>query len=300
MPKMGIVYAILCFVTSIGIGNLVPMNALVSMLDYRWNMDKGIFTLILSVCIGFILFKGKSVIEKVCMYMVPLMSFIFIGATFLIICLNMESLWSVIQEVFRDVFTSSAIFGGVFWTQLQMGLARGIYSNEAGMGTSSIVHVKNEGVDSCQQGAWGILEVVLDTLVSCTLSALVVLLLRNEFVNVDVYQAMYVSFRLSFGIVGDIVYFISMLLFACSGMLAWCYYAQECMVFLKINMWWYPYFFIIILLLGAYVSTESLWAFTDICNGFMLILNVSSMIGLYDIVMNCTKKHFISKGYHVK
>ena len=300
MPNMGVVYAILCFVTSIGIGNLVPMNALVSMLDYRLDIDKSVFVIVLSVCFGFILFKGKDVIEKVCMYMVPLMSFLFIGATFVIVCLHLDGLWGVLQEVFRDVFSTSAIFGGVFWTQLQMGLARGIYSNEAGMGTSSLVHVKNENVDGCEQGAWGILEVVLDTLVSCTLSALVVLLLRSEFVNVDVYQAMYSSFQLSFGTIGDVLYFVSMLLFACSGMLAWCYYAKECMDFLKIKSWWYPYFFMILLLFGAYVSTESLWAFTDICNGFMLILNVSSMIGLYDIVINCTKKYFISKGYHVK
>jgi AGCS family alanine or glycine:cation symporter len=197
------------------------------------------------------------------------------------------------------VFSFKAFGGGVFWSQLQMGLARGIYSNEAGMGTSSIVHVKTMN-DGCQQGAWGILEVFLDTVVSCTLSALVVLLLKDQVIMVDVYHAMYDCFQFSFGIIGDFVYFTSMAFFAMAGMLAWCYYAQECLRFLRISDFWYPFFFVGLLLVGSFIDTESIWAFTDICNGCMLILNVSSMIGLYDIVINCTKKYFISKGYHVK
>ena len=292
-------YAILCLITSLGIGNLVPMNTLVEMVEYRFDISKVWFVVFTSVVIGIVLFKGKSMIENVCLYMVPIMSLLFIGGCLVIVCLNSSQLVNVFTEIFTDVFTSGSVLGGLFWSQLQMGLARGIYSNEAGMGSSSIVHVKNKESVACVQGAWGILEVGVDTLVSCTLSALVVLLLRDK-VGLDVYQSMFVCFSSVFGICGNWLYFVSMLFFAISGMLAWCYYAYECLKYLKWSNRWYPYVFIIILIIGSFVSTEGIWAFTDICNGLMLFINLTSMVGLVDVIIKTTKNYFISNCYHVK
>ena len=294
----GFLYAVLCLITSFGIGNLVPMNTLVEMVEYRYDVSKVWFVLLMSVVIGIVLFKGKEMIEKVCLYMVPMMSVLFIGGCLVIVCLNITQLGRVFNEIFSDVFCSKSLFG-LFWTQLQMGLARGIYSNEAGMGTSSIVHVKNKESVACEQGAWGILEVGVDTLISCTLSALVVLLLRDR-VGLDVYQSMFVCFSSVFGVLGNYVYFISMLFFAISGMLAWCYYAEECLKYLKWSNRWYPFVFIVLLIVGSFVSTEGIWAFTDICNGLMLVLNLTSMIGFVDVIIKTTKSYFISYGYHVQ
>lgn len=295
---MAVLYACLCIVTSLGIGNLVPMNALVSMVSY--HVDVSIWWIVgFSLFMAFILFKGKVLIEKVCLYMVPLMSILFIGACLGIVLINIDGLYAVFGSVFSDVFDYKAMFGGAFWMQLQMGMARGIYSNEAGMGTSSIVHVKGNGV-GCEQGAWGILEVCMDTVISCTLSALVVLLMKDFVEFTDVYQAVYVCFINSFGMFGNVLYMVSMLFFATSGMLAWCYYARECLGYLRVSIRWYSLVFVLVLFFGSLVDTSSLWMLTDIGNGLMVLLNVSSMFGLCDIVMKSSDKYFNSFGNHVK
>ena len=111
---------------------------------------------------------------------------------------------------------------------------------------------------------------------------------------------MFGCFSNVFGVLGNYLYFISMLFFAISGMLAWCYYAEECLKYLEWSNRWYPFVFILFLIVGSFVSTEGIWAFTDICNGLMLVLNLTSMIGFVDVIIKTTKSYFISYIYHVQ
>ncbi|MDD6467534.1 MAG: amino acid carrier protein [Erysipelotrichaceae bacterium] len=300
MKWMGKGYAILCILTSFGIGNLVPMNALTTLFANRVSVSQEVVIVFLVVFISLILFKNNHLIERILFYLVPSMTLLLMGASLIIICINAHQLYAVIGSIFNDVFSFSSLIGGGWFIQMQAGMTRGIYSNEAGLGSSSIAHVKNTHLTSVEQGAWGIVEVGLDTIVSCTLTAFVVLLMKNQVIYTDVYQAMHVAFIAVFGTFGDFTYLVSMVLFAVSSMLAWCYYAKECANYLALPSFLYPTVFILILLFGVNIQTSEIWQISDICNGLMIIINGASLVALQKFVYISTKKYFISKKDNVK
>lgn len=292
---MGKGYAMLCILTSFGIGNLVPMNTMVTLFSNQLFIRKEGIVFLLVIVFGALLLKENQRIEQVLSYCVPLMTLFFMIASCIIICLYLNQLPMVINRIWKDVFSLSSFVGGSWMLQLQAGLTRGIYSNEAGLGSSSIAHAKNTRLHAIEQGAWGVVEVGLDTLVSCTLTALVVLLLKHQLNFYDVYQAMNVCFVFVFGTFGEWIYFVSMVLFAFSSMLAWCYYAKECAAYLNIHRLIYPMVFLLILVLGSFLPNEQIWQLSDICNGLMMIFNGSSLVALQEIVYISTKKYFLSR-----
>lgn len=301
---MAVAYALCCVVTSLGIGNVIPVAAMVETADMlkipSWLILIGISIIMLAVFI-----KGGKMIETISAYLVPFMTVVFfIFSLYVLVCYG-EWLPVVWKQIFADVGNIGAMASGYWLVQMRTGLSRGIYSNEAGLGSATIAHVQNRGKQGCEQGAWGIVEVWLDTVLSCTATALVVLIAKEVgLLSAGLeYIAVLQVFSYVYGPLGELLYAGSMMLFALSSMLAWCYYAFASIRYLSDQSGWYVLYEVVYLLLlwvGALMPADVLWLSSDILNGCMVIIHVSAMVAMRKEIVQLTKSYFLIRENHVK
>lgn len=175
---------------------------------------------------------------------------------------------------------------------LRMGMARGIFSNEAGVGSSPMVYASGKESDPVRQGLWGVLEVFLDTIVICTVTALAILLTVGISPTQTPMELVNLAFTSVLGNWAEPVLGISIFLFAFAALLSWCFYGEQGIRYLgksKTGITVYRCFFILFCFLGALFPSQSVWLLGDCCNGFMLLPNVIALLLLRKQVVEVTR-----------
>ena len=264
------------------------------------NLIIGIF---ICIIVALILIGGVKRIGRVSEKLVPLMALLYIVLGVGLIELRIDRLGDVFTAIFQGAFQPAAVTGGVvgsFFISMQKGVSRGIFSNEAGLGTGSIAHACADTQKPVKQGMFGIFEVFMDTIVICTMTALIVLL---SGVNIPYGQAAGAELTISgftsvYGNWVSIFTAVAMCCFAFSTIIGWGLYGARCAEFLLGSKILLPFniAYSLVSIVGATVDLGLIWGISDTFNGFMTVPNLIAVFLLTPALLKLTKEHFAKEG----
>lgn len=307
---LAVIFSALGVLTVFGTGNATQVNTITTAIDsallnYHVLSDKqiSVFNLILGIVIAIlvalVLLGGIKRIGKVTEKLVPFMALLYLVLALGVILLNIEHVPSVFVSIFKGAFTPSAITGGVIgsmFLSMKKGVSRGIFSNEAGLGTGSIAHAAADTSDPVRQGFFGIFEVFMDTIVICTMTALVILCSAIPITyGVDAGAELTIQgFTSTYGNWVSIFTAVALCCFAFSTIIGWGLYGTRCIEFIfgsKINK---PFMLVysLVAILGATMDLGLLWSIADTFNGLMVIPNLIALLLLSGTVAKLVKDYF--------
>lgn len=269
--RLGTLFALLCVFASFGVGNLAQIGALTETAQ-TMGVPPLLCGLICAGLLAFSVFGGRERIGKLNTVLVPVSSCLYLGMTLFIILTHIPSLPSALESIFREAFGIRAFAGGISGNLLALsmreGFARGIFSNEAGVGSSPLAHAASGEGDPMRQAEWGAFEILADTFTVSTLTALSLLCMEKDTMS-DLFFAI-------FGSGGVMVFTVLTAVFAFASILSWCYYSEVCLQFLAIphSETVYRLLTVVFAFLGACVSLKSVWAAADILNALMILPNL--------------------------
>lgn len=293
-----------------GTGNATQVNTITTainsaLMNYKildassvgtFNLVLGI---IIAILVGTILLGGIKRIGKVTEKLVPFMALLYVTLAVGVIVLNIDSVPEVFRSIFEGAFNPAAVTGGAvgyFFTSMKRGIARGIFSNEAGLGTGSIAHACADTDKPVQQGLFGIFEVFTDTILICTLTALTILCSGTAIqYGVDAGAELTISgFVSTYGNWVSIFTAIALCCFAFSTILGWGLYGARCIEFIFGEKVIKPFMVVYscIAIVGATADLGLIWGISETCNGLMAIPNLIALFLLSGKVAQLTRQHF--------
>lgn len=302
---LGVIYAVFCVLASFGIGNMAQVNSISSALDATFKISPLVTGIATALLVGIIIIGGIKRIGKVTEKIIPFVSLAYIFGAILIIVLNFKQLPTVFKEIFTGAFGINSAVGGISGAlvkqALSVGFRRGVFSNEAGLGSSVMVHTASDIKEPVKQGMWAIFEVFVDTIVCCTLTALAVLStgvlgnVNNEGKILDGAPLVISAFSTGFGNFAGGFVSLSVMLFAFATLLGWSFYGAKAMEYLfgEKSVILYKLAFISVIVIGATTELKLVWGISDTLNGLMAIPNLIGVLLLSGTVVKATKKYLI-------
>lgn len=307
---MAVVYALLGSLTVMGTGNATQVNTITTsinsaLLSYGVINDSQVGTvslvigIIIAILVAVVLLGGVKRIGSVAEKLVPFMAVLYVIFALGVVFLNIGSVPTVFASIFAGAFNPSAFTGGVvgsFFVSMKRGVSRGIFSNEAGIGTGSIAHACADTDQPVKQGMFGIFEVFADTIVICTLTALVILCsgVGINFGEAAGAELTISGFTSTYGNWVSIFTAVAMCCFAFSTILGWGLYGARCIEFVFSHKIVKPFMVVysLVAILGATVDLGVVWGIADTCNGLMSIPNLIALFLLSGTVVKLVKEHF--------
>ena len=303
--------------TVFGTGNATQVNTITTAIDsalYNYGVisEQNVSTLnlvigiILAVLIGLILLGGIKRIGQVAEKLVPFMAVIYIILAIGVVILNYRNIPTVFASIFKGAFSPASVPGGVvgsFFMSMKKGVSRGIFSNEAGLGTGSIAHACADTRKPVKQGFFGIFEVFVDTIVICTLTALVILCSGVPVGYGDAAGAelTILGFTSTYGSWVSIFTAIAMCCFAFSTIIGWGLYGTRCVEFLLGTRANRPFMILyaLVAIVGATMELGLMWNIAETFNGLMVIPNLIAVFLLSGVVVRLVKEYFDREGKNV-
>jgi len=313
---LAILFSLFGAVAALGIGNMVQINtaagAFVSLFDQftpgalvpggRMEMSIRLGCgLIVALIAALVLLGGLKRIGAVTETLVPAMSLLYIIGALVIIAVNFEKLGAVLSLIVKCAFDPKAVLGGAFGVgvvqSMRYGIGRGVFSNEAGLGSSPMAHAATSETDPVKQGLFGVFEVFADTIVMCTLTALAVLMSGTEirYGQITGPERTISAFETAFGGKTAAIFIsVETALFAASTILSWSLYGCRCAEYLFgtriITL--YKTAYVVFIVFGACLEMKLAWEITDTLNGLMAIPNLLAILALSGYVAKATRAHF--------
>jgi len=297
-------------ITVLGTGNATQVNAIITSINSALSsfglVPEGglpgvnlVFGIFIAIIVAMVLLGGIKRIGYVTERLVPFMALLYVVLGLGVVAINIQSVPAVFASIFEGAFNPAAITGGVvgtMFTSMKKGVARGIFSNEAGLGTASIAHASADTDNPVKQGLFGIFEVFADTIVVCTLTALTILcsgVSINYGVNAGA-ELTISGFTSTYGSWISLFTAVAMVCFAFSTILGWGLYGTRCVEFLfgsKVNK---PFMVIYsaVAIVGATMSLDLLWSLCDTFNGLMAIPNLIAVALLSPVAFKLVKEFF--------
>ncbi|OWZ82852.1 alanine/glycine:cation symporter family protein [Natranaerobius trueperi] len=300
---LGSAFAFFGFIASMGTGNMAQANSVSQSLETTLGVNTWVSGAIVAVLTGVVIVGGIKNIGKVTEKMVPTMAILYILGALVAIISNIHLVPEVFALIFNNAFSGQAVGGGIFGTVIRYGIARGVFSNEAGLGSAPIAHAASKNDDPVSEGITASLSTFIATIVVCTMTALVILIAPQ--VSMTEAGAMEIENGLQGaplttvafdsllpGIGGYIVSF-GLVFFAFSTILGWYYYGSKCFEYIaglsavKVYKW----VWICLTFVGAVIPLKIVWGLSDIFNGLMAIPNLIGLIGLSPLVFSMVKRY---------
>ena len=283
-------------VALLGIGTFSQVNSISSSLNTVAGIDPRITSIIVAVFVAIIIFGGIKSISKVSEKLVPIMAIVYIVLTGIIIVVNFNMLGSAFIAIFEGAFNGTAAVGGFLGATMaqaiQKGIARGVFSNESGLGSAPIAAAAAKTEWPAEQGLISMTGTFIDTIIICTLTGLTIIVTGSW--NIEGVEGAAVTqnaFSMAFPTIGPMLLTICLALFAFTTILGWCYYGERCLEYLAgvkgINA--YRIVFVFMIALGGFLSLKEIWVLADIVNGLMAFPNLIGLLGLSGVVVNETK-----------
>lgn len=281
-----------------GSGTFTQVNSITDALNNTVGWSPKVISLVLAVLVSIIIFGGIQSISKVAEKIVPFMAIIYILATLTILAFHFDYIIPGLGLVLHSAFTGKAATGGfagaTVVTAIQAGIARGIFSNESGLGSAPIAAAAAKTEEPVEQGLVSMTGTFIDTIIICTLTGLSIIVTGDWSSNLNGATLTQSAFSSVFGNFGIYTLTISLILFAFTTIIGWCYYGERCFEFLfgvkAIPI--YRIVFIAMVALGGYISLETIWVIADIVNGLMAIPNLIALLALSPIIIKETKRYF--------
>lgn len=307
---LAVLFSIFGAVAVFGTGNATQVNTIVTALNTAFlnygvisNGQVGTFNLvagiIIAICLGLVLLGGIKRIGSFTEKLVPFMALLYVALGLGVIIINIKNVPGVFASIFEGAFAPKAVTGGIvgsMFMSMRRGVSRGIFSNEAGLGTGSIAHATSHTNEPVEQGLFGIFEVFTDTIVICTLTALIILC---SGVTVNYGQAAgaeltIAGLTVSYGKWVSVFAAVALACFAFSTAIGWGLYGSRCLEFLFGTKIIKPFLLVysMVAIVGATMDLGFIWDISDTFNGLMLIPNLIAVFMLSGTVIKLTKDYF--------
>ncbi|MGL4307448.1 alanine/glycine:cation symporter family protein [Cetobacterium sp. SF1] len=283
-------FAVSCILALGFMGNAVQANSISDAFNNALNIDPLITGIIISILAGFVFFGGIKRIASVTEKVVPIMALVYIVLSLIIIFINYSHIIPAFKSIFIGAFDPKAVMGGALGVtvkqSMRYGIARGLFSNEAGMGSTPHAHAVAKVKQSCEQGCVAIFTVFIDTFIVLNCTALVILTTGANHLGVGGIRVTQKAFESTLGIHGNTLVAICLFFFAFSTIIGWYFFGEANIKYLfgtkAINI--YRIIVMIIIIIGSTLKVELVWEMADLFNGLMVIPNLVGLLGLYKIV----------------
>jgi len=302
-------FAFCTAVAAFGIGNMVQSNTVAHSLvnafevapeaesAVRWGIG-----ILISGAVGLVIIGGIKRIGQVASYLVPIMSVLYVGSALTVIFINAEQIMPSFEMIFHYAFNPTAATGGFLGSgvamTIQWGLKRGLFSNESGLGSAPMAHSAAKVEEPVREGLVAMLGPFIDTIVICTMTALVIIITGNWDSGINGAPLTAASFESALPGFGQWMVVIAIMLFAFTTVITWSYYGEKGVEYMfgskaKVS---YRWLYLVFTLIGARLDLVAAWSFADIANGLMAIPNLVALIGLSGAIAALTKKYMTEKA----
>ena len=292
-------FAFACILASFGIGNMAQVNSIAASVQSSFRVLPIVTGVVLAVIISFIVFGGIRTISKVSEKIVPFMALFYILGGLIVIVAHIQNLPGAIFSIFSGAFDFRSVTGGISGiaaaSAISHGIARGVFSNEAGLGSSPIVHAASSETEPVVQGMWGIFQVFVDTILICSVTALCILTSGVLPMEQDGALLSVQAFSTTFGSAGEVFVTISITLFAFATVIGWSYYGEQCIGYLSgkrfsRNILIYKATQILFILFASVMKIDLVWSISDTFNGLMALPNLIALLFLSgQVVKECRR-----------
>ena len=304
---LAVIFCLLGGFASFGIGNIAQSSEISGALTDLFKLPPLASGILIAVVVALVTLGGIKRIGKVTSLLVPFMSVFYIVAGIILILMRITHIPAVFGQIFAGAFSFKSVGGGLFGYTIMMamkqGFARGVFSNEAGLGSAPIAHAASSTEEPCEQAIWGVFEVFIDTIVICSITAFAVLLsgILDLEGGLSAYASKGAAAAAAFntilpGTLGGKIIELSLLFFALSTILSWAYYGENCWGYLTKNnktfILVYKIIFALVCIVGAMGSGTLMWDIADTLNGLMAIPNLIALLMLSGVVAKVTKDYF--------
>lgn len=311
---LGVLFCLFGGLAAFGIGNMAQVNTIAGTINEAVSgfvpttaEQKQMIALVVgfacAIIVFFVVFGGIQRIGDVCALMVPVMAVVYVIAAVVVIVVNIENVPTAFKAIFVGAFKPGAVAGGLagvgIRTVITKGVGRGIFSNEAGLGSAPIAHAAADVEHPVEQGLYGVFEVFMDTIVVCSMTAMVVLLgvgVENIEFGTDIGATLTINgFQSVFsGALPGVVVAVCLTLFALSTVLTWGLYGGRCCEFLfgSKAARVYQVVFSVFAVIGATMELSTVWAIADTLNGLMALPNLVALVALSPVVAKLSREYF--------
>ena len=289
-------FAAFGMVAAFGIGNGVQVNSVSQVINIEFGVSQSIIGFTIAVLVAFVILGGIKSIGNVASKLVPIMSLLYILGGLIIIIDNYSLIPKMFFLIINSAFTETAAAGGFAGATISMavrfGVSRGVFSNEAGLGSSPIAHAAAQTNNPTKQGSISMLEPLIDTLIVCSITAFVVLISGEWLSGINGAALTTSAFDQGLPIFGKYIVIFGLILFAFSTIIGWSYYGEKCAEFIfgEKVIPIYRLLWIIIIPFGAIIKLNLVWLIADIMNGLMAIPNLIALILLSPLVFSKTRE----------
>ncbi len=296
---LAIVFAVLASVAAFGIGNMVQSNSVAEAVSATFHIEPWISGLFLAVITGCVIIGGIKSIGRVTSVLVPIMIVFYMLAAVAVIILNFRVVPETVSLVFTHAFTATAATGGFLGAlvkdTIRLGVSRGVFSNESGLGSSPIAAAAAQTRNPVTQALVSMTQTFIDTIVVCSLTGFVILTTGLWTSGATGAELTTMSFSKALpGNSGGIIVAVGLILFAYSTMLGWSYYGEKSLEYLFGPKLILPYrlIFCIAVFVGAYTKLDLVWAVADVFNGLMAVPNLIGLLALSGVVVAETNRYY--------
>ncbi|HEM3669366.1 TPA: sodium:alanine symporter family protein [Streptococcus suis] len=289
-------------VALLGIGTFSQVNSITASLEMSFGLAPQLISILTAILIAFFIFGGIEKISDVSTKVVPFMAILYILASITVLAVHWDQLLPTLALVFKSAFTPAAAMGGFVGATvkeaIQRGIARGVFSNESGLGSAPIAAAAAKSDNPVEQGLISMTGTFIDTLIICSLTGLSILVTdqwtTEGLAGAPLTQA---AFATVFGNTGSIALTISLVLFAFTTILGWSYYGERCIEFLFGTKSILPYrlLFVAMVALGGFLKLDLIWTIADIVNGLMALPNLIALLALSPVIIKETRQYFAKR-----
>jgi alanine or glycine:cation symporter, AGCS family len=295
---LAFLFALFGTIAAFGIGNMVQSNSVADALHTNFSIDKKVTGAIIAVLAGLVILGGIKRIGAVAGKLVPFMAIAYILGSLFIIIGNIGTVPAALSLIVDSAFNGSAAAGGFagagIMIAIQMGVARGIFSNEAGLGSAPIAHAAAQTDSPVRQGMIGMLGTFIDTILICTIMTALVIIISGAWTSGETGASLS---TLAYGNsipFGEYIITFGLVIFAFTTILGWSYYGERCAEYIFGEKIILPYriLWVMAAFFGAYQKVNLIWILADVMNGFMAIPNLIALALLSPVIFKVTKEYF--------
>lgn len=298
LPKLGWLFAVFTALATFGIGNMTQANAVSAIFQSTFNIEPWVTGTVLMVMTGLVIIGGIQSIGRFTSFLVPFMIVIYVVASLVVLALNAGEIPQALYLIFRHAFTPIAATGGfagsVVAASMRYGIARGVFSNESGLGSAPIAAAAAKTEDPVKQALVSMTQTFIDTLIVCTMTALVILTSTGWLQGIAPGDLTSFSFNETLGHAGVMIVAVATALFAYSTLIGWNYYGEKAVEYLAGTKAILPYrvVFVCVVIVGAMMKLEFVWNFSDLTNGLMAVPNIIGLLLLSRVIKAETDRYF--------
>ncbi len=295
-------FAFFAMIASFGIGNMVQSNSVADVIYLNFNIPAWLTGIVMATLAALVIIGGVKRIAQVAAKLVPFMALAYILAALVIIGLNIEKMpyafSLILKSAFNGLAASGGFLGASIWMAIRWGCARGVFSNEAGLGSAPIAHAAAQTNDPVKQGMIAMLGTFIDTIIICSLTAFVIILTGAWESGLEGASMSSKAFEIGLYGYGNHIVSLGLVLFAFTTILGWSYYGERCAEYLFGTTIIKPFrlFWISAIFIGAIVELKLVWTFADVLNGLMALPNLVALLLLSPIVFSKTRQYFNNKN----